>query len=282
MNHPITARVIAALRARAHPESARGAERYFKHAIRFHGVKTPVVLAVARSEREAIAALGVEDAIAVACELISADFMEQRQVGVQFLKQSVQRLPADFVVRLAAVFDAVVKDWGTCDAICSHVLRHLLPRHPRVRRDITRWSASSNPWRRRAAAVTFVVVARHGQHTADILAVCEGAVRTRDRFAQLGAGWVLRELYLAAPADVLRFLRHHYPQLIREGLRYAIEKMPATLQRRVLDEYAASHNSTTPRAAAPRGTGARSRRGSRPASRAAAAPRRLPNHQRKS
>ena len=69
-------------------------------------------------------------------------------------------------------------------------------------------------------------------------------MKNDERFVQLGLGWVLRELYLADRDLVLSFLAAHYGELSREGLRYAIEKMPAELQMRLLAEHAAAkrHN----------------------------------------
>jgi 3-methyladenine DNA glycosylase AlkD len=85
--------------------------------------------------------------------------------------------------------------------------------------------------------VTFVKVARFGQHNEEVIAVCGRVVRNPERFAQLGAGWALRELSLADRDRVVEFLRSHYACVSREGLRYAIEKMPASLQRRLLTEH---------------------------------------------
>jgi len=61
-----------------------------------------------------------------------------------------------------------------------------------------------------------------------------GALALDHRFSQLGAGWVLRERWLAAPAEVEAFLSVQGPLMRREALRYAIEKMPPALQQRFL------------------------------------------------
>jgi hypothetical protein len=62
-------------------------------------------------------------------------------------------------------------------------------------------------------------------------------VRNRDRFVQLGMGWVLRELFLADRKATLGFLGRHSARINGEALRYTIEKMPKTMQRRVLAEH---------------------------------------------
>jgi 3-methyladenine DNA glycosylase AlkD len=90
------------------------------------------------------------------------------------------------------------------------------------------------------AAVAFLSEARHGGRTRELLTICRTLVRNRDRFVQLGMGWVLRELSLADREEVLRFLAQHYRRINREALRYAIDKLPRPLQARVLAEHGAA------------------------------------------
>jgi hypothetical protein len=54
-----------------------------------------------------------------------------------------------------------------------------------------------------------------------------------ERFAQTGAGWVLRELSLADQERVVAFVEERIGQFTREGLAYATEKMPAETQLRL-------------------------------------------------
>jgi 3-methyladenine DNA glycosylase AlkD len=175
--------------------------------------------------------------MADAFTLLRARHAEEKQVAVLLLHRYRRELPADFVRRLEPVFDAGVREWGTCDGISSRVLRHLVLRSPAECRRVVSWSRSRHPWRQRASAVAFVNEARHGKHTPEILRVCERLVDNPHRFVQLGMGWVLRELWLAEPDAVLAFLRTHYPKISRDGLRYAIEKMPNSQQKGLLIEH---------------------------------------------
>jgi 3-methyladenine DNA glycosylase AlkD len=69
----------------------------------------------------------------------------------------------------------------------------------RVAQYLQAWKDSTNVWKQRAACVSFVKLARHGKFNDDILGICAQTVRNPYRFVQLGTGWVLRELWLAAP-----------------------------------------------------------------------------------
>jgi 3-methyladenine DNA glycosylase AlkD len=64
--------------------------------------------------------------------------------------------------------------------------------------------------------------------------VCERVVKNPERFAQLGVGWVLRELSVVDRPRMLRFLSDHHAELSREGLRYAVEKLPPKLRAELL------------------------------------------------
>lgn len=66
-----------------------------------------------------------------------------------------------------------------------------------------------------------------------LLAACAPLVASPERFAQTGAGWVLRELSLAEPARVIGFVEERIGQFMREVLAYATEKMPADTQARL-------------------------------------------------
>lgn len=143
----------------------------------------------------------------------------------------------------AAVEDSIdasqLANWGLIDFVSSRVLAELVVQNPALFADrLHAWRlARDNLWKQRAACVSFVRLARFGEHSDTILSICEETVCNPERFAQLGTGWVLRELWLAEPERVLAFLRAHFRHLSREGLRYAVEKMPHDLQRTLLAEH---------------------------------------------
>jgi 3-methyladenine DNA glycosylase AlkD len=117
--------------------------------------------------------------------------MEERQVGAEFLHCARREFPDHILGPLGSVLDGAVREWGTCDGISARVLRPLVERSPNVRAGMVRWSRSPNPWRRGCAAVAFVTEARRGRHSRTIMAVCAGLVAHRERFSQLGMGWLL-------------------------------------------------------------------------------------------
>jgi 3-methyladenine DNA glycosylase AlkD len=240
------------LEAVADPKVKASYEGYFKGALTFLGVRSPGVREIFRERFPIIVTEPVDRLLTEAFGLLRSRFAEEKQVAILVLAKIARQLPDDFLARLEPVYDEAVGDWATCDGLCGRVLRPLLERSARERSRIVGWSRSRHQWRQRAAAVAFVNEARHGKHTREILTVCDRIVRNPERFVQLGAGWVLRELFLADRDESLGFIRSHYAFMSREGLRYAVEKMPTALQRTLLAE----HIEARKRLAAPRSRGA--------------------------
>jgi len=236
-------KVRARLERDASPEVKANFERYFKGQVQLLGLKRPALAVIERELKPSFAALSLAQRQEEALGLLGSPFLEERQIAVGVLAKDAKKLPDSFLTAVEPIFDRVAKDWATCDLIAGKLLRVFVLRSPKTRRRVVGWSRSKNLWRQRASAVAFVNEARKGQHDDEIMEICERIVKNPERFVQLGCGWVLRELYLAAPDRVSGFLRSHEPELSREGLRYAIEKMPRRLQKSLLD----SHRAPSPR-----------------------------------
>jgi len=56
--------------------------------------------------------------------------------------------------------------------------------------DILAWKDSENIWKKRSSCVSFVKIARHGKHTDTILKIADTCVKHKERFVQLGNGYV--------------------------------------------------------------------------------------------
>ena len=135
---------------------------------------------------------------------------------------------------LGGFIERYVQDWVTCDGLSSQVVRKLIERNPDHAPEVQAWCRSPNDWKQRASCVSFVCLARHGNYNDDIFDIATNLLQNPKRFPQLGAGWVLRELSLADEPAVIDFIKEHYEDFSREGLRYAIEKMDKPLRKQLL------------------------------------------------
>ena len=159
-------------------------------------------------------------------------------LGVPANLKKIQDEP-QVIETLGGFVERYVNDWATCDTLSSQVVRKLISAKPEYAPMVQSWSRSSYDWKQRASCISFVVLAKHGEYNEVILDIAVHVIQNQERFPQLGVGWVLRELSLADGDAVVGFIKEHYGQFTREGLRYAIEKMDKTLQKQLL-KYEAS------------------------------------------
>jgi 3-methyladenine DNA glycosylase AlkD len=225
---------------RADPKTKAWWEGYLKHVIPFRGVKMADIRAVLHQwvKEEDIDRLPVQEQKDLALALIRLNYTEDKLAGILFLQEIL--LPAgalhwpDDLPAFGSLFQqGCIYDWNTCDWFSVRVLGPLAEQQgAECAHAIAAWRASEPLWQRRAAAVGFVNLARRGEanfpgFTEMLLGACAPLVASSERFAQTGAGWVLRELSLAEPARVVAFVEERIGQFSSEGLAYASEKMPA-------------------------------------------------------
>jgi 3-methyladenine DNA glycosylase AlkD len=218
-------------------------EAYLKHALLFRGLKLPQVRAVLHTwiKTENFLAQSPAQQLTTALSLIQEPWGEDKLAGILILqevliKQKLIDWQTD-LPKFAQMFDAgYIKEWNTCDWFCVKVLNPLLKQQGKpCATAIMQWCHAENLWRKRAAVVSFVNLAKHGDRnfpdfTQQLLNTCHVVVQCPERFAQTGTGWALRELGLADQQAVVDFIQAHSIYFSSEGLRYAVEKVPSTLQ----------------------------------------------------
>jgi len=83
---------------------------------------------------------------------------------------------------------------------------------------------SENLWNRRIAIVSTFAELRAGR-TALTFEMAEQLLGDREDLIHKATGWLLREAGKVSVAELLHFLRTHYPRIPRTALRYAIERL---------------------------------------------------------
>lgn len=214
---------------------AKNYERYFKGVVRFRGVKGPVLKRFFPPfYKKTVGPLSFDNRFAAFEELIASPYSEDKGFGIAILTRDLKRLGRPHLRKFAGIIDRHIGDWGTCDGLSGKVISRMLKRDPALAEAIRPWKNARGIWRKRASCVSFVNIARFGRFDSIILDVTSTCLRSRERFVQLGVGWALRELSLADRPRVVRFIKSRYADFSREGLRYAIEKMPPRLRRELL------------------------------------------------
>lgn len=233
----------AELDRRANPQTKAWWEAYLKGAIPFRGVKMAGTRAALH---EWLATTEPSNPVArreLALSLLRETACEDKLAGILYLQEVL--IPSGILTcadlpQLAQLFEqGYIADWNTCDWFCVKVLGPLIEREGAAcAQEIAAWSTANTLWQRRAAGVAFVNLAAQGEanfpgFTNLLLQVNDATLRSPERFAQTGTGWVLRELSVAEPDRVIRFIEEHLSLFSSEGLRYATAKLDAETQARL-------------------------------------------------
>jgi 3-methyladenine DNA glycosylase AlkD len=222
--------------ASARPFDAR---RYFRgdHRLRFYNVGTMPMRRLARSIYAANrGAWTVDDAMALADDLIVDPYLETKSVGIELVGRFRRSFSPKLLRRwkrwLAGNHSA---NWATTDGICGALVGPLLVDHPECAVTMKTWSQSRNLWVRRASIVGLIPLVRTRQGLD--LAYETAGVLHRDRadLIQKAVGWTLREAGKVDANRLERYLRAGAATIPRTTVRYAIERFPDTKRRDLLE-----------------------------------------------
>jgi 3-methyladenine DNA glycosylase AlkD len=228
--------------------------KYLRGAASFRGVKMGDVRKAVHAwfEEERLGEhLSVGQQKVLALMLLEENYSEDKLAGVLFLQEIL--LPADALdwyselPRFACLFDeGYISDWSTCDWICVKALGPLAEQQDEAcARAISEWREAESVWQRRASVVAFANLAREGDRnfpgfTEMVLDNCADLLGSRERFAQTGVGWVLRELCLSDEGRVVAFVEANLGRFSREALKNAIKYLQPEMKERLLQAHLTS------------------------------------------
>jgi len=236
----LLARTRRDLAARGDPARAASTLRYFKKSerIRVYGLSVPATRALARTYSQTVrGAWSVVEAARFAALAVAEREMETKFVGLFVLarfKRDFPRALATMVRRWLAAGQC--NNWALVDTLSGEVLAPLLDRHPDLVPVLTGWSASMNPWLRRAAIVPLASFARRGRFLDEAYAVATAVLADDEDLIHKATGWILREAGRTDAPRLVAFLRRYGSRMSRTTVRYAIEHLPAVQRRRLLEE----------------------------------------------
>ena len=228
--------VRQALAAEGDPARARGAERYFKEAVRCYGVAASSVHALALDVHARIKAdWTVDDAIAF-CDILFADpELEAKAVASLVLGRFKKAYtPALFAKVKGWLAADRLDNWASVDTFCTDAMGAFLERYPAFVEKIKPWAFHPNRWVKRASLVSFIKLARKGEFLPAIYAISDSVLLVDDDLIHKANGWLLREAGKADPGRLERFLLSRGPAIPRTTLRYAIERFPEAKRKSLL------------------------------------------------
>lgn len=234
---PLAELGLRLLKERGEPDKARQAQRYFKEEVKCLGISAPHLREIARNlyhiVRSSWTVMEAEDF----CELMLCQpFLEARSLGILVLEKYNQQFPRALFFRIGRWLRQDFCDcWALIDLLCPTSVGALLEKYPDLIQEIRKWTGSPNRWVRRAAAVSFIKLARRGQFLDFIYDIATFLFSDKDDLVQKATGWLLREAGKRDAGRLERFLLDKGPRIPRTTLRYAIEKFDWQKRRAILE-----------------------------------------------
>jgi len=217
-------RIMAEIRDSGDPEKEAQLKRYFREPIESYGLSSQQSKEIARKYYPEVKG-NLEEAISLTGELMAHRNLCYSSVALRILERFSRRLEPS----LFPVFDGWVDhltNGATTDHLCTKIIAETVKKDPGLVDRLLSWTGSENRWRRRAAAVSLVPLARRGEVLGDVFRVADRLMTDGDDMVQKGVGWMLKEASKRHPEEVRGYLlrwRDDSPALI---LRYASEKLP--------------------------------------------------------
>jgi len=223
------------LKFHARKKNVIGAKQFFREEVWVYGVPTPAVKRIARNYAKRFNSDGdIGTAFSVAEKLLGSTNLEEGVVAIYMIRSFSKH----FDHSLFPLFDQWVEyltNWAHTDGLSVWIIGEVVRKSPEKISDLLRWTSSRNRWRRRAAAVALIPLARRGLHFTKILRLANRLMRDRDDMVQKGVGWLLKECSMSQPEEIVRYLLRWKGKTSSVTMRYACEKLPPSKRKLLIN-----------------------------------------------
>jgi len=237
MSSPIVTKVRKELKQNSDAKTRNSFQRFFKEEVKYHGVKSALVVNIAKQNFQKVQNLNKEIIFDLCEELLKSGYCEEAWVAANWaywLRKNFQ--PRDFEV-FENWIGNYIDNWAECDTLCNHTVGEFIEMYPKYIKKLKIWTKSKNRWVKRAAAVSLIGAAKKGKFLKDILEIADKLLSDKDDMVQKGYGWLLKEASRNHQKEVFEYVMRNKSSMPRTALRYAIEKMPENLKNRAMAKY---------------------------------------------
>lgn len=126
-----------------------------------------------------------------------------------------------------------VNNWDLVDLSAPYISGPFLYHYPKKRPLLFTWAKSQSLWIRRIAILSTFYFIRQNEWC-ETLELARILLQDSEDLIHKAVGWMLREIGKRDHTAEENFLRHHYHQMPRTMLRYAIERFPDEKRKKYL------------------------------------------------
>ena len=231
---PIITGIRQELREKADPQARESLQRFFKDPIQCYGVKAPVVSRIARNYWKKISSREKREIFQLCEELYTSHYVEEAFIVSDWIPRMKDRFAEEDFSLFAYWIETYISNWATCDSFCNHAVGDFIRKYPAFVEDLKHWTRSENRWVRRAAAVSLIIPAKHGDFLGDVTEIADLLLTDNEDMVQKGYGWLLKEASRKHQALIFEYAMRNRKTMPRTALRYAIELMPKDLKSRAM------------------------------------------------
>lgn len=199
--------------------------RFFKEAVKSHGVKIPVARQIGKKYLPVLKNRPKAEVFSLCERLWMSGLMEEAMIACMFSYSVKKQFEANDFQVFEHWVSRYVTNWASCDTLCNHTVGMFLVQFPEFVPELKRWAKDDNRWMRRAAAVSLIVPVANGSFIKDALQISKILLKDTDDLVRKGYGWMLKSASEFDPATVFDFVMKHKAEMPRTALRYAIEKL---------------------------------------------------------
>ena len=228
MSAEIVSEIKAEIKKEADPEHAKRVTQYFREPITAHGLRAPKEKEIARKYYNRIKK-DLPTALLVTQELMESRVLEEASVGIRILRRMTRHLtPAHFDT--VDPWVDLLTNWANTDGLSAWIIADIVKKDPSLTYHLLEWTTSENRWRRRAAAVSLVPIARRGDMLDQVFQIADRLMTDGDDMVRKGVGWLLKEASKEHPLEIRDYLLKWREEASALVLRYASEKLPKEMR----------------------------------------------------
>jgi len=229
---PVSAEIANEIKAEiikeADPQHAKRVTQYFREPITTHGLTAPKEKEIARRYYHRVKK-DLPPAIQVTQQLIESQILEEASIGIRILRRMTRHLtPAHFDT--VDTWVDLLTNWANTDGLSTWIIADIINKDPNLTDRLQEWTTSKNRWRRRAAAVSLVPIARKGDMLDQVFRITDRLMTDNDDMVRKGVGWLLKEASKEHPQEIRNYLLKWRPETSALILRYASEKLPKEMR----------------------------------------------------
>jgi len=222
------------LKKNSDAKTSKSFQRFFKEAVKFHGVRSAMVFKIAKARFAEVRDLSKNEIFGMCEQLLKSGYCEESWIAANW----AHRVEKDFQPQDFETFerwlDKYIDNWAECDTFCNHAVGAFIERYPEFISRLKAWTGSTNRWVKRGAAVSLIIPARQGKFMKDVFEIADRLLLDQDDLVQKGYGWLLKEASRMHQSEVYAYVVKNKARMPRTALRYAIEKMPEALRKKAL------------------------------------------------